>query len=145
MARYKLKEGCIFIDANDPKDKNKKKPDDKPFPHVFHQGDNVTFVAFNEPAAFIARFIALGVDTDAIPNIIESEYGPGVVANPILEVGMVVGMMKDYLENRVERKPYDAPGYYQPPRQLAGPHDGKLKVDFSTNPVGIVNLKTPTS
>jgi hypothetical protein len=144
MARYKLKEGCIFVDANEPKDKNKK-AGDKPFPHVFHQGANVTFVAFNEQAAFIARFIALGVDTDAIPQIIESEYSPGVVPNPVLEVGMVLGMMANYLEDRGERKPYALPGYYQSPVALPDPHDGKLKLDFSTNPIGFVNLKTPTS
>jgi len=141
MARYKLKDGCIFVDANDPRDKKKKKPDDYPFPHVFNQNTKA-YVAFNDGAGFIARFIALGVDTNVIPQILVSEYGP--VSNPQGAVDKVYAMMKDYLENRPAGS-YEDPGNYQSPVQLPPRHTGALRLDFSTNPVGIVNLKTPTS
>jgi len=143
MARYKLKADCIFVDANDPKDKKNKKPDENPYPHVFNQITK-TYVALNDAAGFIARFIVLGVDTNAIPQILVSEYGSSAVANPQGAVDKVYAMMKDYLENRPAGS-YGDPGYYQPPVQLPPKHSGTLKLNFSTNPVGIVNLKTPTS
>jgi hypothetical protein len=143
MARYQMKDGCIFVDANDPKDKKKKKPDDFPCPHVFNQNTK-TYVAFNDAAGFIARFIVMGVDTNVIPQVLVSEYGSAAVANPQGAVDTVYAMMKDYLENRPAGS-YGNPGNYQPPVQLPPKHTGKLKLDFSTNPVGIVNLKTPTS
>jgi hypothetical protein len=143
MARYKLKDGCIFVDANDPKDKKKKKPDENPYPHVFNQTTK-DYVALNDAAGFIARFIVLGVDTNVISQILVSEYGSSVVANPQGAVDKVYAMMKDYLENRPAGS-YGDPGNYQPPVQLPPKHSGTLKLNFSTNPIGFVNLKTPTS
>jgi hypothetical protein len=143
MARYQLKPNCIFVDANDPKDKKNKKPDENPYPHVFNQTTK-TYVAFNDAAGFIARFIVLGVDTKVISQILVSEYGSSEVANLQGGVDKVYAMMKDYLENRPAGSSGN-PDYYKPPVPLPPKHSGKLKLNFSTNPIGYVNLKTPTS
>lgn len=53
---------------------------------------------FSDVAAFIARLIVLGVDSDIIPEILVSEYGS--VPNPIGAFNTVYAMMRDYLEPR---------------------------------------------
>jgi len=141
MARYQLKEHCCFVDAFH-HEKKVRKPDSYPFPHVFHQKDK-TYVSFNDTAAFIARFIVLGVDTDVIPQILVSEYGASKVPNPAAEVDEVYKMMKGYLTLRKKHRTHTAPGKW--PAAAKPKHTGKLRLSFSTNPVGIINLKTPTS
>jgi hypothetical protein len=142
MARYKMKPGCIFVDANDYKTHDKK-PDENPYPHVFSQEDG-TYVTFNDTAGFIARFIALGVDTENIPQIMASEYGPGAVTNATQEVKDVYKMMKNYVEEMTTRKTHETPGPVAPIKLLPT-HSRKLKLDFSTNPIGIHVIKVPTS
>jgi hypothetical protein len=145
MARYQLKAGCIFVDAQH--EQGNRKPDDYPFPHVFNQNTH-DYVAFNDTAGFIARFITLGVDTEVIPQILSSEYG-AMVANPRAAVDTVYNLMKDYLKPRQHQLAgkYADPGNYQPPPPIhLGPkHTGKLTLDFSTNPIGISYIKVPTS
>lgn len=140
--RYKLKPGCIFVDANDHKTHGKK-PDANPYPHVFSQNDG-TYRTFNDTAAFIARFIALGVDTENIPQIMVSEYGPGAVPNAKQEVKDVCKMMENYVEEMATRKTHETPGPVTA-IQLPSAHSRKLDLNFSTNPVGFNFIKVPTS
>ena len=142
MARYKLKPGCIFVDAKD-YETHAKKPDENAYPHVFSKNDG-TYKTFNDTAAFIARFIALGVDTENIPQIMVSEYGQGAVPNARQEVKDVYKMMESYVEEMTARKTHETPG---PVTALGLPseHSRKLKLDFSTNPIGIVHIKVPIS
>jgi hypothetical protein len=141
MARYQLKADCCFVDALDPVSGDRK-PNNYPFPHVFNQKTK-TYVPFNDAAGFIARFIVLGVDTGVIPQILVSEYGASKKMDPAAEVAQVYNMMKAYLEPRKGRKPHSAPGKW--PAATKPKHTGKLRLSFSTNPIGYVNLKTPTS
>ena len=86
MPRYQLKDKCLFVDAyvydEQTRKPSTKKPDAIPSPHILDQGaDPATCLKLNDAAAFIARFIVLGVDTSIIPQIVQSEYpGAGGIA-----------------------------------------------------------------
>ena len=90
MPSYKLKDKCLFVDAfvyDEPnkKPKMKAKPKNPPttgtivLAHVMDKStpDN-KYVMMNDAAAFIARFIVMGVKTEDIPQLLKSEYQDNV-------------------------------------------------------------------
>jgi hypothetical protein len=132
MPRYQLKAKCLFVDATH-RDTNMKKPDDIPAPHVMDKSTApATYLKLNDGAAFIARFIAMGVDTDVIPQILSSEYG-SKIKDPVAEVQAVVALLGPYLEARTFNRPYQAPKDHG-----KGNHSGSYALDFRVNwfPIG---------
>jgi hypothetical protein len=112
MARYKMKDRFLFVDAYDFKD-NKRKPDAIPFAHVLDQTNSPAnkYLKLNDTAGFITRFIVFGVDTDLIPQILSSEFG-GAAAEHQAEVDTVVAMLQDYLQKLppvTQKKSYAGP------------------------------------
>lgn len=83
MARYQLKPNCVFVDAYDidtvcklnKPDRNKPNTDIKSA-HIMDKsaGPPFPYVMLNDGAAFVARFITMGLDTGLILQILESEY-----------------------------------------------------------------------
>jgi hypothetical protein len=144
MARYQLKEQCLFVEAKVYDDTHWKptkvyKPDDLKGPHVMDKSTKpATYLKLNEGAAFITRFIVMGVDTDLIRQILISEYG-SAAANPQKEVDDVVKMLLPrFLEDRTYPRPH------QDPQNLGeGTHSGKYPLDFGVNPFNVGILKGP--
>jgi hypothetical protein len=128
MASYQLKDLHLFVDATD-RQHNVKKPDDIPFPHVMDKSVTpATYIKLNDAAAFIARFLVMGVDTDDIAQILSSEYGSRV-KDPGGEVQAVVAMLyPDHLENRTFTRNYQAPK-----DQGHGNHSGVYELNFRVN------------
>jgi hypothetical protein len=137
---YQLKDKCLFVDANVYDEKNKKyadkvKPDPPPttgkieFAHVMDKSTTpATYLMLNDAAAFIARFLVMGVDTDLIAQIISSEYG-SKVKDPLGEVQAVVTMLfPSYLEYRTFPRSYQAPQ-----KEGGGNHSGTYELDFRVN------------
>jgi hypothetical protein len=145
MPRYQLKDKCLFVDAMVYDEKNrkptlKKKPDDISLAHVMDKSkepNDADYLALNDAAAFIARFIVMGVDTKDIPEILKSEYG-SKVTDPAAEVKAVVALLKDYLEPRTFARPYEAPK-----KEGGGKHSGKYDLDFRVNWFGTGGFKGP--
>jgi hypothetical protein len=147
MPRYRLKDKCLFVDADvydeaAKKPKKDKKPGDIPHAHILDKRDEtkpVPFLALNDEAGFIARFIVMGVETDLIPDILKSEYPPGAVADPVKDVKDVLAMINPYLELRSPTEPYTGP------QKLAeGKHQtGKYALDFGVNWFGTGWIKGP--
>jgi hypothetical protein len=113
MSRYQLKDKCMFVDAYVYDEQNRKpgakKPDAIPSPHILDQRtDPATSLKLNDTAAFITRFIVLGVDTDLIPQILQSEY-PGAGAIFANEVNTVYTMLAPYLDKRSYQRAHQAP------------------------------------
>ena len=133
MPRYQLRDKCLFVDAylydeSNRKPTRNKKPDAIGSPHVLDQSTEPgTALKLNDAAAFIARFIVLGVDTDLIPEIVKSEYH-GASANPAKEVADVYEMLKPYLGDRIYQRTHEAP-------QSRGKkdHTGGYDLDFRVN------------
>jgi hypothetical protein len=139
MPRYQLKDKCCFIDAV-LHETGAPQPIENPYPHVFSQADG-TFVKFNDTAAFIARFIVLGVDTEThLPDILVSEYPDTNIANSKTEIKKVVDMMQDYLVTWKKHR-----NHVPPEGEKRSGHSKKLKLDFSTNPIGLNVIKVPIS
>jgi hypothetical protein len=147
MARYQLKDMVLFVDADDfndkvhPKQKGPRKPDVIPFPHILDKRDEppAKCLKLSDEAGLIARFIVQGVDTDLIPQIINSEYG-GKVPHPVNDVQTVLTMLRDeydFLENRVDQMGY------APPRKIGFEPDcpGKYDLDFRVNWFGTGVIK----
>jgi hypothetical protein len=142
MPRYQLQDRCLFVDAyvydeQNRRPANAKKPDAIPFPHILDQRQNpATYLKLNDAAAFITRFIVMGVDTSIIPQIVQSEY-PGAGGNAANEVETVRTMLLPYLEDRSYRRTH------QPPQALGSPqpHSGVgYSMDFSVNWFGTGGL-----
>jgi len=137
MPSYQLKDRCLFVDATD-REKNLKKPDDINAPHVMDKRANpATYLKLNDAAAFIARFIAMGLDTDLIAQILSSEYG-NKVKDPVAEVLAVVGLLQDYLQPRNFARPYQAPK-----SPGGGKHSGTYELNFRVNWFPIGGYKLP--
>jgi hypothetical protein len=140
MPRYQLKNKCLFVDAYLYDEKNRKPIPNKipgaiAYPHVLDQSTAPgTALKLNDAAAFIARFIVLGVDTDIIPQIVKSEY-PGDVVNADQEVADVYNLLMPYLEPRTYQRTHAAP-------KSKGkiPHEGGYELDFRTNWFGTGGL-----
>jgi hypothetical protein len=146
MARYQLKNKCLFVDAKVYDDNSglptkNAKIDDVILanPHVMDTSTSpATYLPLNDAAAFIARFIVLGVDTDLIPQILTSEYG-SAVKNPGKEVADVLAMLfPKYMVNRTYARAYDAPK-----KGNEGTHPGKYLLDFKVNFFGVGAVKGP--
>jgi hypothetical protein len=150
MPRYKLKDKCLFVDAQDLA-AGIRYPEVIPFAHILDK-NTATYLKLNDTAGFIARFIVIGVDTDLIPQIILSEYGGTlprlfegqygkVVAGAKNAVKAVVEMLKPYL---TARTPRDSNRHYEPPKNLGvESHEGGYTLDFSVNFVGTTCCKIP--
>lgn len=137
MERWELKNKCLFVDATD-RDTNKKKPDDIAAPHAMDKNASpATYLKLNDGAAFIARFIVMGLDTDLIAQILKSEYGPAVT-DPAAEVAKVVTMLSPYLKKRSFVRPYQAPNDHG-----GGHHSGNYDLDFKVNWFGTGVFKGP--
>lgn len=142
MPRYQLDDYCLFVDATN-FETNKREPKEIPYPHILDQRTTpATYMRLNDGAAYITRFIVLGVNTSLIPEILRSEYQTllGSKVNTInfeAEVVAVLNMIDPYLkkgERHVER------AYESPKQHGAGKHvdlEGKpLKgydLDFRVN------------
>jgi hypothetical protein len=136
MPRYRLKDKCLFVDAY-VYDEQKRKPFSSdipsaiPSPHVLDQNTTpATYLYLNDTAAFIARFIVMRVDTNLIPGILSSEYGPKVT-NPAQDVNDVLAMLNPYLEP--DTPPIFVRPYHKPKDKGKGQHPGKYPLDFSVN------------
>jgi len=141
MPSYQLKDKCLFVDAfvyDEPnkEPKKKTKPDKPPttgkieLAHVMDKNPTpAKYLMLNDAAAFIARFIVMGVDTKDIPEILKSEYG-SQVTNPVADVNAVVAMLfPSYLETpRTSPRPYQAPK-----DEGKGTHSGIYDLDFRVN------------
>jgi hypothetical protein len=144
MARYQLKEQCLFVEAKVYDDThwlptNDKKPDDIKSAHVMDKSTTpATYLKLNDGAAFITRFIVMGVDTDLIRQILISEYG-SAAADFQQEVTDVVKMLfPRFLANRTYQRDH------QDPQNLGeGTHSGKYPLDFGVNPFNVGILKGP--
>ena len=124
MPRYQLKDKCLFVDAylydERTRKPSTKKPDAIPSPHILDQSaDPATCLRLNDAAAFIARFIVLGVDTSIIPQIVQSEYpGSGGIAAD--EVEVVRTLMLPYLEDRTFKRTHQPPKAQGDPKKYRG-------------------------
>jgi hypothetical protein len=140
MPRYQLQDKCLFVDAYlydkvNRKPRAQKKPDLVPYPHINDQRVSpATYLRLNDGAAFITRFIVLGVDTDLIPQIVDSEY-QGSTPTAVQDVANVVAMLMPYLEPRTYQRPYQ-----HPQNQGVHPHAGGYPLDFSVNWFGTGGL-----
>jgi hypothetical protein len=121
MARWKLKEGCLFVDAfhlEKSQGKEIKYRADQiiKYPHIMdkretgkEEDDNddntVSYpcTLFNDLDGFIAGFIVMGVDTDLIPQIVASEYEMDELAAD-KEVKATLQVMRHY-DYLVEQEP----------------------------------------
>ena len=140
MSSWKLKDGCVFVEAHDHDDRNIKKPDKYKFPQVFNQktGD---YVPFDDTGGFIARFIVQGVDPVDIPKILKSEFGDPHPSDEYTNaVADVLSELDPFIEARQTRR-YDR----HVRRNPESGHGGKFELCFMVNPIGIVVLKLPTS
>jgi hypothetical protein len=137
MASYQMKDFCLFVDAKD-RDTSMKKPDDIAAPFVMDKRQEpATYLKLNDGAAFIARFIAMGVDTGVIAQILISEYGTKI-KDPAGEVQAVVALLGPYLDPRNFVRPYQAPKDHG-----GGKHLGTYDLDFRVNWFPIGGYKLP--
>ncbi len=153
MPRYQLKPLCYFADGYDidnitspftpDRSKHGKPNTDIKFAHIMDKrsGPPYTYLKLNDGAAFIARFIIQGVDTDLIPQIVISEYNlpQSQAKNAADEVVAVLGMIQEYLTTRVVVRKYVAPDNLG-----TGSHPtGKHQIDFKVNQLGGGGWKGP--
>jgi len=139
MSSHQLKDGCVFVEAHDHDDRNKKKPDKYNFPHVFNKTTGA-YVPFDDTGGFIARFIVQGVDPGDIPNILLSEFGPSQQNNFAADVATVLAELTPFIEARQTR------GYNKHVKKNPQTgHQGTFELCFHVNPIGIIVLKLPIS
>jgi hypothetical protein len=126
MARKKLKDMCLFVDAKTLD--GTRLPTKTPFAHVLDQRTKPAkaLIFHNDTAGFIARFIVMGVDTTIVQEIVRSEFGTQVT-NPKNEVDKVLALLQDYVEDRTDGMKHE------PPDGHVEPHDGSYDLDFSVN------------
>jgi hypothetical protein len=146
MPRFQMKPKCLFVDALHHKKPEVgdyrtgvRKPDDLPFPLVMDQSSSpAKYLALNDTAGFIARFIVQGVDTDwLLPQIIQSEYGISPT-DAAQEVEKVKTTLMPYLAPRSHKRTHQKPKV-----DKAVKHSGKFPLDFSVNFLGATVLKGP--
>ena len=139
--RYQLADKCLLVDVKHHRTK-KRLPEKLPFPHIFDQRkgkDPATYLRLSDGAAYIAHFIAIGVDTDLIPEILRSEYGVKV-ENPKAEVDAVLEMLKPYLKKRTAKRRYKAAKSHKEKEHIGG-----YELEFGVNWAGNTWNKVPTS
>ena len=146
MPRFQLKRKCLFLEALVHKKPEEgdyaikaRKPDALPFPLVMDQSSSpAKYLALNDTAGLIARFIVQGVDTDKLlPQIIQSEYGISS-ADAVQEVEIVKTTLMPYLDPRSHKKTHQKPKVAK-----TGKHPGKFPLNFRVNFVGPVVFKGP--
>jgi hypothetical protein len=140
MPAYELNDKCLFVDAfvydeQNKKPKKKTKPHKPPttgtieLAHVMDKNPTpAKYLMLNDGAAFIARFIVMGVDTKDILEILKSEYGSNV-ANLDADVNAVVALLfPKYIKLRTSARSYEAPK-----DEGEGDHSGTYSLDFRIN------------
>ncbi len=146
MPRFQLKPKCLFIDALTHKKPEEgdygigaRKPDELPFPFVMDKGVlPAKYLALNDTAGLIARFIVQGVDTDKLlPQIIQSEYEISLT-EAAQEVENVKTTLMPYLEPRSHQRAHQKPQVHK-----SGEHPGKFLLDFRVNLIGAAVFKGP--
>lgn len=147
MARYQLKPECVFVDAYDldrienPIVPHREKPNtDIKSAHIMDKstGPPYQYVMLNDGAAFIARFITLGVDSGLIPQILESEYNikPSQAQK---EFNDALTILLPYLDPRTYGRTHVGPASLG-----TGTHKtGKYDLDFRVNILGGGGWKGP--
>jgi hypothetical protein len=147
MARYQLKPFCVFVDAYDidnvfdrPNPDRSKPNTDIPFAHVMNKTTMpASYVTLNDGAAFIARFITMGVGTDLIPQILISEYGMQLPQAKD-EVAAVLNLLyPKYLLNRTYARTHVNPASLGEDKHPTGDY----QLDFKVNILGGGVLKGP--
>jgi hypothetical protein len=128
MPCCQLDEFVMFVDAKNLKT-NERHPKEIPFPHILDQRDqqsdpnkHATYLKLNDAAAYITHFIAIGVDTELIPEILKSEYRTtqGEKVETIdfaAQVQDVLNMIMPYLKKDKKGNPIrDYPRKYEAPQ-----------------------------
>ena len=128
MPRCQLDDFVMFVNARN-KETNERLPKEIPFPHILDQRDQesdpnkpATYLKLNDGAAYITHFIAIGVDTDLIPEILKSEYSTtqGKKVETIdfaAQVQAVLQLIMPYLKKDAQGKPIrDYPRKYEAPQ-----------------------------
>ena len=145
MARWKLKPNCLFVYAYDletgqrlpqlPKAKIIHKPDPADNDPMHH-----TCLELNDGAAFVARFITMGVDTDLIEQILFSEYkGSGFTEEDAQTwVKHVCNHLQPFLIPCLHRT------HQTPDVSLTPGGATSFPLDFKVNWLGGGLIKTPT-
>ena len=150
MARYQLKPKCVFVDAYDldlikdpivPFVPNRGKPNtDIKSAHIMDKstGPPYPYVMLNDGAAFIARFITMGLDTGLVLQVLESEYD----INPSQaqkEFNEALTILQPYLDPRTYVRTH-----VNPAGLGASTHPtGKYDLDFRVNILGGGGWKGP--
>jgi hypothetical protein len=136
MARWNLKQNCCFVEAY--KDKNNTKLDQLQKARLLHKkGDrDYTCLEFSDDAAFVARFIVQGVDTDLIQQILLSEYTGLEAQDAQGYVTYVYNQLQPYLVP-AGRKPL------KPPLDVSENPDAETSfpLDFKVNWIGNIVFK----
>jgi len=119
-------------------------PEEIPSAHILDQRTKpYTYLKLSDGAAFIARFIVLGVDVALIPEILRSEYSQasqdkerGVDFKA--DVDSVIKMLGDYIEVRTSGMPYSSPETLG-----RGENECGYPLDFGVHSTGHVCCKLP--
>lgn len=141
--RYQLKELCLLVDAKD-YETDRRIPEEIPSAHILDQRTKpFTYLKLSDGAAFIARFIVLGVDVALIPEILRSEYSltPQDKERGVdfeADVESVIKMLRDYIEVRTSGMPYSSPE-----TRGTGENKGGYPLDFGVHSVNGVLVKIP--
>lgn len=137
MARWKLKRNCCFVDATD---NLGNRPHNLPLAKVIDKTDQNTnkCLDLNDGAAFVARFIVQGVDTDLIQQILLSEYRNFTPAEAQQWVDYVYGQLRPFLIPCHHRR-HDVP---EVESLAVGVHNVD-PLDFKVNPIGNIIFKGP--
>jgi len=136
MARWNLKQNCCFVEAY--KDKNNTKLEQLLKARLLHKkGDkDYTCLEFSDDAAFVARFIVQGVDTDLVQQILLSEYQGLAPQDAQVYVTYVYNQLQPYLVP-ASRKPLQPP--FDVSENPALPTSFEL--DFKVNWIGNIVFK----
>ncbi len=148
MARYQLKPKCVFVDAydldliKDPIVPNRGKPNtDIKSAHIMDKRTEkppYPYVMLNDGAAFIARFITMGLDTSLVLQVIESEYGISP-SQAQKEFNIALNILQPYLDPRTYGRTH-----VNPAGLGTGTHDtGEYDLNFRVNILGGGGWKGP--
>lgn len=138
--RWQLSEGYVFVDAFKIENQDGENPNrdsmDLPFAHIMNC-TTYDYTKFNDYAAFILRFIIMGLDTvEIIPKIIASEF-PNT-QDPQRDVDDVVNMASIYLVKRKKKRKKHALNALG-----GGNKTGGYNLDFGVHSIGPGFIKGP--
>ena len=139
--RWQLSEGYVFVDAFKIENQDGENPNrdsmELPFAHIMNC-TTYDYTKFNDYAAFILRFIIMGLDTvEIIPKIIASEF-PNIRKDPQKDVDDVVAMAGSYLEERKKKRKKHALNHHG-----GGKKPGGYNLDFGVHSIGPGFIKGP--